>query len=59
MFKLTNRKEEKMKIQVIDKTNETITWQDIDTWHCQKCNTYIDDKTEEMEMHECKQMEVN
>jgi hypothetical protein len=40
------------------KTNETIIWYDSDTWHCQKCNTYIDDKTEEMEMHECKQQEL-
>jgi hypothetical protein len=41
------------------KDDEIITWYDIDTWHCQKCDTYIDDKTEEMEMHDCKQKEVN
>jgi Zn ribbon nucleic-acid-binding protein len=38
--------------------DEIITWYDIDTWHCRKCDTYIDDKTEEMEMHDCKQKEV-
>jgi hypothetical protein len=44
----------------IDATDiETITWCDDNTWHCQKCNTYIDDKKEEMEMHECKQTEIN
>jgi hypothetical protein len=60
--------EKEMTTQVKDKVNDpdikdikdikTITWNDIDTWHCQKCNAYIDDKIEEMEMHECKQMEI-
>ena len=25
-----------------------------DTWYCNSCNTDIDDKVQEMEMHECK-----
>jgi hypothetical protein len=46
-----------MKTQIKVADIETITWHDTDTWHCQKCNTYIDDKIDEMEMHECKQKE--
>jgi hypothetical protein len=37
---------------------KNITWVDPTTWHCQSCNTYIDDEKQEMEMHECKSMEV-
>lgn len=37
---------------------KNITWVDPTTWHCQSCNTYIDEEKQEMEMHECKSMEV-
>jgi hypothetical protein len=37
---------------------KNITWVDPTTWHCQNCNTYIDDKKQEMEMHECKLIKV-
>jgi hypothetical protein len=41
-----------------DKIINNITWIDSTTWHCQDCNTYIDDEKQEMEMHECKQKKV-
>ena len=44
--------------ETYDELINNITWVDSTTWHCQSCNTYIDDEKQEMEMHECKQMEV-
>ena len=52
---ITNKGARNMTTQIKVTDIETITWHDTDTWHCQKCNTYIDDKIDEMEMHECKQ----
>ena len=50
---LTRKKEEEHKIKWADNYVDD-DGESYDIWYCNTCDTDIDDKVQEMEMHECK-----